>query len=610
MKKILFVLYYTIFLSINAISQNQDDISLAFNYYNNKEFEKASYLFESLFNQTKSKSYFNYYVKCLTETSDFDKAEKVVKKQISAYKNDLTYKVMLGSIYKSQGKFDKSTEQYDAVINSLSTDNNAIISVCNQFLQADENDYAEKTLLQGAILTGKDFNTELFSVYASTRNYKKMCETGLDIIEKDENQRMSVQNMFQYYLNNDVNDEMYNILRSSLMQRIQTNPITAYSDMLIWIYVQKKNYKMAVNQAKAIDRRQNEPGFRLISLGQQAIDAGDYASATDAYKYVLAKGKENQFYSQARLGVLNAMYQQVKEGTINDVEQFLYLESEYKSIFDEHGYNTGTINHVINYARLETYYLNKPDVAENIINQALEQKNLNYSLKANLKLELGDIYLYTTKVWDAIMTYAQVESENKQNENGDEAKLRKAKVAYYTGSFKWSLSQLDVLKASTSKLVANDAMELSILINDNLVLDIPGADTSENQLNNQELEIFARGDMYIVQNKLEDAFSSFDSVATQFKSSGLVDEALYRQGQVCERQKKYIEAVSYYKKVADEYSYDNLADKASFRCAELSVEKLEDTETAKTYYLKILSDYPGSVFAVEAREKYRKISGK
>lgn len=36
------------------------------------------------------------------------------------------------------------------------------------------------------------------------------------------------------------------------------------------------------------------------------------------------------------------------------------------------------------------------------------------------------------------------------------------KLAYYRGDFKYAQGLLDVLKAATSELVANDAMQLSV----------------------------------------------------------------------------------------------------------------------------------------------------
>ncbi|MCR5455116.1 MAG: tetratricopeptide repeat protein [Bacteroidales bacterium] len=610
MKKFLVIIILILAAVLPTMAQSNNDVQLAYSYYNNKEYDKASYLFEDLFNKSKSRSYFNYYINCLLRTDQFEKAEKAAKKQASASKHDACYRIILGNVYKQMQKLDKALAEYDDVISSLRPDRNSIIQATNQFLTFNENEYAEKTLLKAREITGESYNNELFSVYASSRNFKMMAQTGLDIVDNDPSQIFSVENMYQYYINNDINDEFYNILRTTLLQRIQQKPSTHYSEMMIWLMVQRKNFKGAIVQAKALDKRLGESGQRLIMIGDQALQAKDYSAAADAYKYVLSKGKDSPYHQRATFGTLTSMYQQIDNGTITDIEQIKFLESQYTATFQEFGYNSRTVPEIRNFARIETYYLNKPDSARAIIGRALKAQGVNYTTKATLNLELGDIQFYEGDVWDALMTYAKVENDNKQNEYGDEAKFRKARVAYYTGNFKWAASQLDVLKAATTKLVANDAMELSLLIADNAEREnsVPGDTTaliSENQQSSPDLRIYARADMYRHQNQLDRAVLSIDSIITVHKTSPLVDEAYFMKANIFLKQRNYDTAAVFYKKVADDYAYDILADKACFSYAKLAEQHLSDIAAAKEYYMRILTDYPGSVYAVESRERYR-----
>ncbi len=610
--KLTFTLMLLIASAFHAIAQ--DNLSLAYSYYNNKEYDKASYLFEELFEKTKSRSYFNYYINCLIFTEQFDKAEKIAKKQAAASKSDPCYRIILGSVYKQRQQLDKAYSEFDAAINSIRADRNSIIQATNMFVSIRDTEYAEKTLVKGRELTGEDFNTELFSVYANSRNFKMMATTGLDIVEADASQIFTVENMFQYYINNDINDEFYDILRKTLLQRIQQQPSTQLSEMMIWLLVQKKNFKSAIIQAKALDKRLNESGQRLIAIGDHALQSKDYAAAADAFKYVLEKGKDCPYHQRATFGTLTSMYEQIDKGMITDIDQIKYLESQYAATFSEFGYNSKTVPEIKNYARIEAFFLNKPDSARSIIARALSAQGVNYSVKAALNLQLGDIQLYEGDVWDALMTYAKVENDNKQNEFGDEAKFRKARVAYYTGNFKWAASQLDVLKAATTKLVANDAMELSLLISDNAerensVVGDTTAMIAENDASSPDLRIYARADMYRHQNLLDRASQSLDSIIKFHKTSPLVDEAYFMKAQVALLQQNYDSAASFFKTVADTYSYDILADKACYNYARLAETHLSDSVSAKEYYMRILTDYPGSVYAVEARERYRALEG-
>lgn len=597
MKRIFLLIVLALVLKISW-AQSQDDLQLAYSYYSAQEYEKASYLFENVFNRTKSKTYFIYFVNCLLNSDNFDKAEKAVKKQISSSKNDLTYKILLGFVYRRQNFIDKAAAQYEEALSQITADKNQIVQCANMFSSLSEPDWAEKTYLKGRDLTGEKFTSELFSVYASSRNQKKMVETGLDLLDENPQNVSTVQGMFQYYVNNDVNDEFYDLLRLGILQRIQKSPSTEKSELLIWLFLQKKNFKSAFIQAKALDKRLNEEGQRMIILGDEALNAKDFETASDCYSYVMEeKGIENRYYKRAVYGVLTSMYERIAGGMITDSSEIYALEKRYIKTFEEFGLNNQSVNDIKNFSILETYYLNSPDKAKNWVEKTLNVPSLNYSQRAQLNLTLGNIELFSGDIWGAVMTFAKVENDNKQNEYGDEAKFNKARIAYYTGNFKWAASQLDVLKAATSKLVANDAMELSLLITDNLDAD-------------SVLEIYARGDMYFSQNQFGKSEASLDSIIEKYSTSPLVDECYFLKAKIYERKLNWQKAADYYKKVADDYSYDVLADKAAYNFAEISAFRLSDKEKAKEYYMKILTDYPGSVFATASREKYRELEKK
>jgi len=225
--------------------------------------------------------------------------------------------------------------------------------------------------------------------------------------------------------------------------------------------------------------------------------------------------------------------------------------------------------------------------------------HLNKSDLAECKLEYADIMLLSGNVWTAILYYSQVEKSFKENPLGHEAKLRRAKIAYYQGDFQWSQVQLDVLKASTSKLIANDAMKLSLLITDNL-----GLDTSE-----IPMQIYARADLLFFQNRFSESIVTLDSILRDYKGHSLTDEILFKKSEIYLKNSETEKAVDMLKRIEIEFSHDILADDAIYALAEIYQKKLEDKEKAKALYEKILLEFKGSIYTSEARKRFRKLRG-
>ncbi|MBI9039042.1 MAG: tetratricopeptide repeat protein, partial [Bacteroidales bacterium] len=215
------------------------------------------------------------------------------------------------------------------------------------------------------------------------------------------------------------------------------------------------------------------------------------------------------------------------------------------------------------------------------------------------KIELADILLFQGEVWEATLLYSQVEKSYKNDPLGHLAKFRNAKLSYYIGEFGWAKVQLDVLKAATSKLIANDAMELSLLISDNL-----DADSST-----FALELYSKADLYLFQNKNDLALITLDSIPKLSLWHPLFDEVLLKKAEIKIEMGAFEEADSLLVRLIDNYPDDILGDNALFLRAELYEKLFDDEEVAMELYRELLTKYPGSLFTVEARKKYRQLRG-
>ncbi len=598
MKKIVFFFMF-FFISVALLSQNlAEDIQLAEQYYKSKEFDKAEVVYQKLYDQTAAKYYFNLIIDCLIEQKKFDEAEKNIKKQIKKNKNDLSFIVDLGYLYKQQGEEEKGEIQYKTAVENLTFSQEQTINLANAFIARRAYDYAAQVYINAQNATGKLYLRELAVIYSFQRKYPEMIEQYLALISVNTTNFEEVSTRLLYFIPTDVNDEFWVLLRTAIIKKIQQEPNkNAFSELLIRAYVQKNELNAALIQAKALDRKQNESGKRILNIAQIAMQNKQLDIAADAFKYVENKGNTFPFYFQSKFGLLNVLYTKVANQEITTREQIENLEKEYQQTISEIGNDNFSIQTMIDLAHLQAFYLNKPAEALKTLNQAVQSFGLTKQAIGECQIEIGDIMLFQGDIWQASLLYAQAEKANKDNETGDKALLRKAKLAFYAHDFRWAKAQLDALKAASSKLVANDALALSTLIEE--------ASTEDSIT--KPLELFASAEMATFRKNNDSALFFLDSLITLFKDNPLVDDALLKKADIFQIQEKYTEALDCLKKITDTYSYDILADEALFRTAEIYDNNLNDKDKASDFYRKIITDHPDSIFASPARKRFREL---
>ena len=596
-------LFTSIFFLIPALafSQFNRDQQLADQYYFSGEFDKAAVLYEKLYD--KNPYVYNNYLRSLFELNEYDKAEKLVKKQIKKDPDNPVLLIDLGQVYFRENNFVNSRKQYESALKILPADQNMIISTANAFLAIREQDFALQTYLEGRKLMRGiyNFRFELAQVYFLQQDYQKMLDEYLDALEENPGYLQSIQNVLQSRFSTD--DESDNgfgeLLRTSLLRKIQKSNEPVFSELLIWYFVQQKDFDSAFLQAKAVDKRLDESGSRLISLGQLSVANQDYDAGIKCFQYIVDKGKSNFYYTIARMELLNARNKKVIESgkyTQTDLEN---LRKDYEASLDELGKTGATAPMMRGLAHLLTFYMDKTEEAVKILDEAIALPDIKPAYQAECKLELGDALLFSGDLWESGLLYSQVDKAFKYDELGREAKYRNAKLDFYRGEFLWAQAQLDVLKSSTSQLVANDAMYLSLLISDNTVFD----STTD------ALTMYSHADLLNYQNKREEALMTLDSLLQKFPTHTLYDDALFKKAEIYFLQRRYQQADSLYGAVVAGFPTGIISDDAQFRRAQIHDRFLGDAQGAMLLYEELLKNYPGSTFAVDARKRYRILRG-
>jgi predicted Zn-dependent protease len=598
--KILVIALISVFYSTQLFAQKETDVKLAAQYYSDKEYDKAVIYYEKLFDKTHSQTYYIRLLNCFIELKEYSNAEKLIKREIKRNEYQLEYWTDLGNLYKISEESSKSSQAYDKGLKLLTPNNEQIIGLANGFLKYKETDYAIETYLKGRkLLKGSyPFNFELAQVYDLQGNTEAMLEEYLNLLAYQESYIQSVQNALQTALNPDVDGEKKALLKSLLIKNIQKNAdVAVYPEMLIWVYIQEENFSGALIQAKALDKRQKESGKRIVALAELSLENKDYETAIKCYQYVIDKGADNYYYISSKMELVNVYNNKIINSANYTTEDLLNLEKTYKSTISELGKTAATVPLLRGLAHLQAFYLHNTVDAITLLNEIIVMPRLSQQDAAKNKIELADIYLFTGEIWDASLLYSQVEKAFKYDQLGEIAKFKNAKISFYTGDFGWAKTQLDVLKASTSKLIANDAMQLSVLITDNI-----GIDTTE-----APLLMFAKADLLAFQNKDNEALEMLDSLKKEYPIHTIGDDILYKRYQINYKKNKFLEAAKNLQSIIDNYSYDILADDAIYQLAVLNDNQLNDKQKAAELYKKLMFDYQSSIYVVDSRKRYREL---
>jgi len=603
LKQLLLICIFLLALLSSVVAQKNMDEKLAMQFYEQKQYEKAAAYFDNLYDKNPD-AYFTYYYKCLIEIKEYSKAEKVLKKQIK--RNDTAFHlyVWLGKLYKLQNNPDKEKEQYNKAIKELIPIQNYVFVLAHAFEDEELYDYALEVYKKGRKETRDSYPYyyEVAEIYKKKGDLKAMVNEYLDAIEFRESELYTAQTNLQQSLGYDEKNGGLNnpILKQELQKRIQQNSDKMiFSEFLIFLLNQQKDFEGSFVQNKALDKREKSDGTRLMELAKLCISNENYSVAEKCYQYVINKGKDNPYYDIANIEKLNSQYLQITNQANPNAADIASLNTNIDLAIKQYGISNLTMPLIKKSASLKAYYLNKPQEAIQSLEEVITQYTFDKHILAELKLDLGDMNLLVGNIWDASLLYSQVEKDFKYDVVGQGAKFRNAKLSYYASDFKWAKAQCDVLKGATTKTIANDALDLSLIITDAI-----GVDT-----NDAPLSMFASAELLVLQHQYEKALNRLDSINSIFSEHTLGDDIYYKKAEIFKLTNRFSEAAKMYENILEFYPTDLYGDDALFKEAELYERYLNDKEKAKQLYQDILTKYPGSIYVVDARKRYRDLRG-
>lgn len=582
----------TLFLfSTFCYSQNSQ---LAYNYFRKGEYKKATVIYKQLHKKNKvRRDYFKKLLSCYQLTEDFENASNLLEQQIKDFPTQSHLNIELGYNYQLQNEKEKAIPYYDLALKSIETNAASGYLIGRTFKDNHLLDYALKTYLRAMELNSHlHYDAYVASIYGEKAELEKMFDSYLNMIEKNNNYFSTVQRYAGRFITDDSQDSNNILFRKLLLKRVQTTPNDSWNILLSWLYMQQKDYAKALLQEKALYKRNLEDLNRVVDLGVIAFDNKDYETSKNTFEYILANTKDPNAQIDAELFLLKTSVE-----TAGSAKELDTVDLKFTEILAKFG-DINTIDLQIAYADFLTFKKNNPQEAITILKNTLKETTTR-SQKGYVKTKLADVLVFTGKFNQALINYTQVQTKFKNSRLAQSARFKVAQTSYFKGDYKWALTQLKVLKSSTSQLIANDALELHLLISDNIADDsIPKA-----------LNSYAKADLLAFQNKNKEAIDTLHTILVNFKGHAIEDEALFKQAELFEKTDNHDFAEDNYQKIIALQADGILVDNAYFRLGYLYENHLNDIEKAKEMYQNIIFKFPSSIFLVDARKRFRKLRG-
>lgn len=595
-----------VFNSANLFSQQPPEASanerLADQYMREGQFDKAVVLYEELFNNHPTPVIYNNYLESLLQLGEFRKAERVVQRQQQNNPGRVRFEVDMGYVYDRSGDQRKTRRHFEGLIRNLPAFPMAVTDLANAFLFRDYTDWALQAYQRGRAMFGNahPLHVEIASIYSKTGRFDLMMEEYVNLIAFDDSFLEQVQGLMQDELNNDPEFTKSDALRRLLLQRSQQNNAPAiFSELLLWLSLQQKDFAMAFRQARVLDRRLGQDGQLVMEVAHLSTSNNELETALQAYQWIVDRGNLNPFWLEARVGLLNVKYLQATTGYSINYSMLREVEREYTKTIEELGIRVQTVSLMRNLAHLRAFYLNNTEGASELLQAIIDMQGVANRVKGECRIELADILLLQGDLWDAHLLYAQVDKTFRDDPLGHEARFKNARLSFYMGEFNWAKAQLDVLKAATSRLIANDAMALSLLIQDHLEQDGTSV----------PLQMFARAQLHTFRHNFEQALQVLDSVQQRFPSHKLGENVLMESARIHIRTGNYTAADDLLASLVVRFPSGLLAADATFERAMLHERIFNNKAMAMELYQQILVDYPGSLRAASARNRFRYLRG-
>lgn len=605
--KITIILSILLSISITSAQQTRSDdynrLLLAQSYEQQGFYDKAQKIYEELYQKEPANiNYFNSLNRVYTLIKNFAASISLLESRLKDYPNDINLIGQLGSTHYMSGNYDKAYQIWEEPLKKPESNQVTFRVIANFAIERRAFDKAIEILEKGKPTT-KDpfiFSMDLANLYSLTMRYEKAAEEYCSILETSLTQLAVVQSRILSYINKP--GALEKTIKVVENKRRADNLSILF--LLARLYTEQKDFQKAFGIYSELDNRQQSQGAELYNYAEFTFREGEFEIASSVYNTIIERYPDSKIVSSAKLGYAKSQEAILKMKFLSSSEDWKTfslpprLDSKtvepavkaFEEIIKIYAHSEVAVESYLRMAQIRFRLQNDPASAKDLL--AVIIRNYPMSrLSIEAYLDMAEIKLIEGNIEESEGLYEEaLNLRSASAEKKNEAHFHLAKIKSYKGNFEQARKHLSEILKNLKDNLANDALEISIILN-----------TAKNDSSN--LLLFSEAELLAERMLFAEAKEKYDLIAQDQKAFIFHSTVKLRSAQMDIALRNYTSAVESLTIISEEKEKNIYADKALYLLGNIYEFVLNETPKAIESYERLLLEYAGSIYIDKARER-------
>ncbi len=577
----------------NLSGQN---LYLAKTYIKKGSYDKALPIYlDWMKNHPYRQDVYNDVIKIYRYQGKFDEGIRLASLYYNRYKNPL----FLVDVYYFNLRKNDSTgagKAFKKIRRALQTNTGYLIAVERRLRHYNYLDKALELLdTFGSRISYANIPLEKAGLYAEKGMIPEMMDNFIDALRVNPVYYNYVIGSLNRYVTADPGNEYNRTLKEKLVQRLASDPNPDYLRLLEWLYVKEGQYGKAFIQAKGLFLRKLVDANHLENLATDALEKGQTATARKITDFLQKRIQDLSGREQDRLRLIQSETE-YKENRNNPGKIASYVpvwKNRAKQIKNPELRNN--LNEIIADALM--YDLKDYDESGRFLD-SLVNVNQGNIYRESWEERRGDLWLLKKDFDRAAIEFTLLREKTPYQETGYRALYKIALASFFSGDFDWAHRNLKALKKAASRKIANDALLLDFMI---IANKIPGDSLQ------RPLHVFSGLYYDYFTGHYQRLIRKADSIAPAFKGQKIYDDIRYLQAVSLEKTGHFDRAVDIWQEILSFTTEKIYREEALFHLGTIFEKHLNDPAKARTFYKKLLLEFPQGLHHDEVRAAYEKL---